>query len=199
MLIINFLKALFTPNKLKGNCWKYMAQYCVILCYYMWYNEAPRTMFKIVLNIVIEGINGWDYSEPPIAYIMFEGEGGGKKKRKKNTFLKKLNNNLQISFSVVGKPTHYTWMYNKTSVWHIEVYELCSVIRAYFPRSGDWNLYFSSKQPLLFHFYFLRKSGICCLMIPKVLVSIQWIVKLTSCHLTMPAFLFVCSPPSDKV
>lgn len=24
-------------------------------------------------------------------------------------------------------------MHNKTSVWHIEVYELCSVIRAYFP------------------------------------------------------------------
>lgn len=24
-------------------------------------------------------------------------------------------------------------MYNKTSVWHFEVYELCCVIRAYFP------------------------------------------------------------------
>lgn len=87
-------------------------------------------------------------------------------------------------------------MYNKTSVWHIEVYELCSVIRAYFP-AMEIEIYASSKQYLSFHFYFLSESELYKLLltIPEVLIPIQWIVKFTSCHLTCPHFCLFVLPP----
>lgn len=66
-------------------------------------------------------------------------------------------------------------MYNKTSVWHIEVYELCCVIRAYFP-AVEIEIYVSSKQHLSFCFYFLRECEFYKSLlnkIPKVVVPIQ--------------------------
>lgn len=37
----------------------------------MWYNEAPRTTFKIVLIMVREGINGDTIQKPPLLIICF--------------------------------------------------------------------------------------------------------------------------------
>lgn len=93
MLISNFLKVLSAPSKLRSNCLKCMPKSCVILCYCTWHHEVLRTMFKIVLIIVVEGLMVVLFRNP-IAHIMFWGKGGGKKKRKKNTFLKMLNNKL---------------------------------------------------------------------------------------------------------
>lgn len=45
MLIINFLKALSTPQQVKEQLFEMYGPNCVILCCYMWYHEALRTMF----------------------------------------------------------------------------------------------------------------------------------------------------------
>lgn len=37
----------------------------------MWYNEALRTVFQIVLIIVIEGINGDTIQKPPLLILYF--------------------------------------------------------------------------------------------------------------------------------
>ena len=71
------------PNKLKSNCLKCMAENCIILYYFMWYREARRTMFKIVLIIVIERINGWYYSETPLFILYFGGREEEKREGRK--------------------------------------------------------------------------------------------------------------------
>lgn len=51
-------------------------------------------MFKIVLIIVIKGINEWYHSETPLLILCFGTMEEENKPKKKNIFLKKLNNNL---------------------------------------------------------------------------------------------------------
>lgn len=133
MLTINFLKALSTPQQVKEHLFEmYGPKLCHTLLLYV-ISQSPENNVLSCFNHCYRGNEWVVLFSNPLLMLCFGGEGGRNKRRKKNTFLEKLNNNLYISFSVAGKPTHYTWMHNKTSVWHIEVYELCSVIRAYFP------------------------------------------------------------------
>lgn len=87
-------------------------------------------------------------------------------------------------------------MYNKTSVWHIEVYELCSVIRAYFP-AMEIEIYASSKQYLSFHFYFLRESELYKLLLNNTRSANSYTMnsEVYSCHLTCPHFCLFVLPP----
>lgn len=74
MLISNFLKALSVPSKLRSNCLKCMSKSCVILCYCTWHHEVLRTMFKIVLIIVVEGLMGGIIQKPHCSYYVL-GKG----------------------------------------------------------------------------------------------------------------------------
>ena len=93
-------------------------------------------------------------------------------------------------------------MYNKTSVWHIVVYELCSIIRAYFP-AVEIEIYVSSKQYLSFHFYFLRKSEIYKLLLNNTRSANSYTMnsEVYKLPFDIPTFLFVCPPfpPPNKV
>lgn len=91
-------------------------------------------------------------------------------------------------------------MYNKTSVWHTEVYALCCVIRAYFPAVviEIYRFLLNSTFHSIFIFYGRVEFTSCCSTVSKVLVPMQWLVKFTGCHGMVPTFLFVCPPPSHK-
>lgn len=124
---------------------------------------------------------------------MFWGEWR-RKKEKEGKYISKKVKQLINFFHLLEKPTDYTWLYNKTSVWHFEVYELCSVIRAYFP-AVEIEIYMFLLSTFI-PFLFSKESEIYKLLLNNTRSASSYIMNSEVYKLPFDdAHISVCPPP----